>query len=144
MRMMRMTKVVINTCYGGFGLSEKGMREYAKRKGITLYVERKSYYNVYWTCPPEKCVGILSDAKWCNATLEERKKSNDAYEKCTLYEHDIPRDDPDLVAVVEELGNEASDKYADLRVVEIPDDVSWNIEEYDGKEWVSEIHRTWY
>jgi len=141
-----MTKVVINTCYGGFGLSEEGVREYAKRKGITLYKEKDEKFNltVYWTCPPEKRVGILSQADWYNATLEERKKSNEAYNKYTLYDRDIPRDDPDLVAVVKELGKEASDIYSDLRVVEIPDDVSWNIEEYDGKEWVSEIHRTWY
>jgi hypothetical protein len=28
-------------------------------------------------------------------------------------------------------------------VVTIPDDVAWTIEEYDGNEWVAEVHRTW-
>ena len=28
--------------------------------------------------------------------------------------------------------------------VEIPDDVEWQIEEYDGTEHISEKHRTWY
>lgn len=32
---------------------------------------------------------------------------------------------------------------ADLKIVEIPDDVEWVIEEYDGIEYVSEVHRTW-
>ena len=32
---------------------------------------------------------------------------------------------------------------SDLKVVEIPDDVEWEIEEYDGNEWVSEVHRCW-
>jgi hypothetical protein len=27
--------------------------------------------------------------------------------------------------------------------VDIPDDVKWEIEEYDGNEWVAEVHRTW-
>jgi hypothetical protein len=28
-------------------------------------------------------------------------------------------------------------------VIEIPDDVEWEVEEYDGLEWVAEKHRTW-
>ena len=27
--------------------------------------------------------------------------------------------------------------------VEIPDDVEWQIEEYDGSEWIAEKHRIW-
>ena len=88
-----MVKVVINNCFGGFGLSEDGMREYAKKKGASVM--------------------------------------------------DIPRDDPDLVATVEKLGGNASRAFANLKVVEIPDDVDWEIEEYDGSEWVAEKHRTW-
>lgn len=34
-------------------------------------------------------------------------------------------------------------EYAKLDIVEIPDDVDWTIEEYDGREWISEKHRTW-
>lgn len=30
-----------------------------------------------------------------------------------------------------------------LILEDIPDDVEWEIEEYDGLEWVSEKHRTW-
>ena len=33
--------------------------------------------------------------------------------------------------------------YSDLKVVEIPDDINWYIEEYDGLEHVAERHRTW-
>jgi hypothetical protein len=60
-----------------------------------------------------------------------------------LYDHEIPRDDPVLVGVVEELGEAASGNFANLNVVEIPADVNWYIEEYDGLEWVAERHRTW-
>ncbi len=56
---------------------------------------------------------------------------------------DIPRDDLQLVAVVEELGSEASAPSANLVIIEIPDDVEWVVEEYDGDEWISEKHRTW-
>lgn len=87
-----MPKIVINTCYGGFGLSEA-----AKKK------LRREIYS--WE-----------------------------------YEH---RTDPKLVAIVEKLGDKANGKYAELKVVEIPDGVDWTIEEYDGVEWVAEKHRTW-
>jgi len=53
------------------------------------------------------------------------------------------RDHALLVRVVEELGDKASGRCADLKVVEIPDDVEWEIDEYDGSEHVAEKHRTW-
>lgn len=48
-----------------------------------------------------------------------------------------------LVECVEKLGEEANGAFAELKVVDIPDDVEWEIEEYDGMEWVSEKHRVW-
>jgi hypothetical protein len=44
---------------------------------------------------------------------------------------------------VQELGEAANGQYAKLKVVTIPDDVEWTIEEYDGMEWIAEAHRTW-
>lgn len=59
------------------------------------------------------------------------------------YGYDITRNNKSLVEVVEELGEDAGGTYSDLRTVEIPDDVDWIIQEYDGIEWVAEKHRTW-
>jgi hypothetical protein len=56
---------------------------------------------------------------------------------------DIPRDDPSLVRLVEEMGEEANGCFAKLKVVEIPDGVDWEISEYDGWETIAEKHRTW-
>ena len=53
------------------------------------------------------------------------------------------RSDPDLISVIEELGEKANTEYSTLGVVEIPDDVNWYIEEYDGWESVHEVHRSW-
>ena len=37
----------------------------------------------------------------------------------------------------------ANGNHANLKIVEIPGDVKWHVEEYDGNEWVAEDHRTW-
>ena len=56
----------------------------------------------------------------------------------------LHRDDPILIEVVETLGKDSWGACAELTVVEIPDDVEWEIAEYDGKEHVAEKHRIWY
>jgi hypothetical protein len=33
--------------------------------------------------------------------------------------------------------------HARLKIIEIPDDIEWHIEEYDGLEHIDENHRTW-
>ena len=93
-----MPKIVINTCFGGFGLSEESLEDYKKRKNIT----DENFY--HW---------------------------------------DIPRECPDLVAMVEEGGTDVDGIYSELKVVDVPDDVNWFIHEYDGMEHVAERHRTW-
>ena len=56
----------------------------------------------------------------------------------------LRRADAKLVECVETLGEEADGRFAKLKVVEIPDDVEWEIDEYDGLESIHEIHRVWY
>lgn len=54
------------------------------------------------------------------------------------------RSNPALVKCVDELGKDANGDCACLQIIEIPDDVlEWEIEGYDGVEWVAEKHRTW-
>ena len=60
-----------------------------------------------------------------------------------FYANDISRDDSNLVKVVEELGKKANGDSSKLKIAEIPDGIEWEIEEYDGIEWISEKHRTW-
>jgi len=57
--------------------------------------------------------------------------------------YDIDRDDPVLVRLVEELGDEVNTRYSELKIVEIPDGIEWTVCEYDGLECVAEAHRTW-
>ena len=142
-----MTKVVINTCHGGFGLSHEGVLAYLNRRGVPVWVEENDKFGglipfTYYVVPPEQRIPGDPD-NWHDMTLAQRQAHNAAYSDTVFHARDLARDDPDLVAVVEELGNQASGRCAELKVVDIPDDVNWYIEEYDGREWVAERHRTW-
>ena len=59
------------------------------------------------------------------------------------YSNDDLRTDPKLIECIETLGYQASGRFADLKVVEIPDDVEWEIDNYDGIETIHEVHRVW-
>jgi hypothetical protein len=114
-------RVVINACHGGFSLSHAAILRYHELQGQTVYSESTEYADIllYYLDPADPSASAWTD-------------------------RDIARDDPYLVRVVEEMGGEAAGgPCAVLQVVEIPESVAWTIEEYDGLEWVSEVHRTW-
>lgn len=143
----KMKKVVINSTYGGFGLSPEGMTRYYEIKGQRLWIEVDKKYGGlgivhYWLVPPEERIKSREN-DFHTLSHDERKAYNEAYSKQCVYEANFERDDPVLIQVVEELGPKANGKHASLKIVEIPDDVEWQIEEYDGSEWVAEKHRTW-
>lgn len=77
------------------------------------------------------------------AEAEYRKLAGIPHDDEYWSNREIPRDDPYLVKVVRELGMGANGPHANLKIVEIPGDVEWTVEEYDGVEWVAEKHRTW-
>ena len=139
-------KIVINKCYGGFGLSHEAMMRYAEIKGITFYVEEDQFgMKTYWKTPKESRLDLILDESrnWSEMPIEKRQEFNRRYSEETLYANEIDRTDPALIQVVEELGKEADGQHAELKVVVIDDDVNWYIEEYDGTEWIAERHRTW-
>lgn len=106
-------KIVINRDFGGFGLSEEAHAFIAKRKG--------------WT---HACSDYDMDYWYSESGIE-------------VYDRQLPRTDLDLIAAVETLGADANGRYADLKIVEVPDGVDWYIHDYDGSEEVHERHRVW-
>ena len=77
------------------------------------------------------------------ASREERIKYNEEYENHDLANRPMERHDPLLIQVIEELGAAANGKSAELKIVEIPDHVEYEIHDYDGMESVEEKHRSW-
>lgn len=113
--------IVINAQYGGFDLSKEGALLYLDLAGIPYTLEPQQDRHTQ---------NMLGDRIMVNG--------KEFYAK-----FDIERDDPALVATVRRLGSKAGGDYATLKVVEVPAGVNWTIEEYDGKEWVAEVHRIW-
>lgn len=121
-----MTKVVINRCYGGFGLSTEAFEMLLQRKGIEYdKVPAKHAFN----------------GKDCDYYRKGHVGEDTHY--LWYYQFAKDRSDPDLIAVVEHFGENANGWASKLKIVEIPDDVKWYVEEYDGMEHVAEEHRTW-
>ena len=52
------------------------------------------------------------------------------------------RADKRLIAAIE-ASDQPNGRFADIKIVEVPDDVDWVILQNDGMEWVAEKHRTW-
>ena len=138
-------KVVINKCYGGFGLSHKAIMRYAELKNIKIYAfvsSNNDYgnnnYELYDEEKYQNTKGIFARLIYYSTNSDPKELNNYYFD-----EGKISRNDPVLIKIIEELKKEANGPYAKLQVIEIPDDVSWEIEEYDGIEWISETHQTW-
>lgn len=149
-------KVVINACFGGFSLSPEAELKLWERGVKEIGTPVDEYY------PPAE--REAEAARWptmsYRAVLEKwreykrtpkKKRARGMFltvfspdEQFVLGARDIRRDHPELIRVVEEMGEDANGACASLKVVEIPDGVSWHVEEYDGNEHVAEDHRTWY
>jgi antirestriction protein len=120
-----MTRVAINRCFGGFGISDKAFEKLLERKGIAFdKVDQK--------------VSSLFGASYYDAGY-----AGDENHYLSDYDFCQDRADPDLIAVIEELGKDSWGWASELAIVDIPDDVEWHIDEYDGLEHVAENHRTW-
>jgi len=111
-------KVAINSNFGGFSLSYEAM-EYMASKGSVPAREG----------------------------LEEASREFPNSSMMASYYEFTPRDcrtDPILISAIETLGpRKAGGRYAELKIVEIPDGISWYIEDYDGRETIHEDHRIW-
>lgn len=138
-------KVVINKCFGGFGLSAQAEDMYALLKEFVLYRYRQTKYlhrdgvEEYKRCDDDEDISFFSHT--CAKDLGE--KTTTLPDESYWSSNDIERADPLLIEVVEKLGEKANGEYAKLGIIEIPDGVEYEIKEYDGLEHIAEKHRTW-
>ena len=110
---MDVIKIAINRDYGSFDLSDGAYSFIAKHKNWQHACD--DYDHSYW--------------------IDERG--------VYIYASDLARNDPVLIQCIETLGDHANGPYSDIKIVEVPNDVDWYVDDYDGSEWVAERHRTW-
>ena len=138
-------KLVVNKCYGGFGLSDKAIEMIMNRKGLNCFKYKQTKYAHYdgvdeWT----RYETFDNHNMFVHYQTEDLGKTVDKLpNETSWYYGRLERDDVDLIAVVEELGTEAWGTFSSLKVVEIPDDVEWELDDYDGFETIHEVHRSW-
>jgi len=84
----------------------------------------------------------------CYGSFFLSHKARELYSKlnnlkeCLVDEFMLERNDPTLVKVVETLGSEANTPISSLVVIEIPDNVDWEIRSCDGREWIAVISQS--
>lgn len=120
-------KIVVNSCYGGFGLSDEAFDWLIMNKA--------------WTVTKYLKDGKTLKDKNAKLTLTDKPEFYGKY--WAVMERDELRIDKDVIECVERLGNKANGNHAILRIAEIPNNIKWEIDEYDGIESVHEEHRSW-
>jgi hypothetical protein len=114
------TKVVINACYGGFGLSDEAKREYLTRTGQDWYEEAEHVLDSGYT--------LRGPFFYVRRPGEE----DDLFSAS-----DVERTDPILIALIEEWGPErVGGKFSALEVQTITKGTLYRIDEYDGYEGI--------
>ena len=116
-------KIVYNSCYGGYSLSDKAI-DWLSEHGS----ERTKNFIA------QKRIEAKEIEDFTSASQER------IYNVTKFYVMDavrsfLKRHDPDLVAVVEALGKEVNGTFSELDIEEIDED-KYFIEEYDGRETV--------
>ena len=154
-------KVVINSCYGGYSISALAIKRLAELNNKPCFFFKTEFNNnksYHIPCSIEECKKSLffsaytvpnpdeytaSAKDWHEMSDEEKTEHNRRYDEISLDIRPSDRTDPLLIKVIEELGEDANGSCAKLTIVEIPDGIDYEIDEYDGIEHIAEKHRTW-
>lgn len=116
-------KIVYNDCYGGYTLSYKAI-DWLSEHGSE---STKNFIAQKWIEAKER--------EDFSSASQERIDNVTKFYVMDAVRSFLKRHDPDLVAVVEALGKEASGTFSELAIAEIDED-KYFIDEYDGRETV--------
>jgi hypothetical protein len=133
-----MVKVIINKCFGGFGLSHDAMKWLIEKKKWTIekhnIKENHKCMLIDYRDSQFNSLGIALNEE----VIAPTNKDDDWTKSIQLI-----RTHKDIIECVETLGSIANGSFAELKIVEIPDDIEWEIDEYDGIESIHEKHEVW-
>lgn len=119
-------KIAINKCFGGFDLSDE-VFEKLIQLGVPTYND--------WDKLPNNGDPWIMDKDDDRGILGRYSSNFRDYEK---------RNHPLLIQALEEVGlKNASGRFGKIVIVDIPDDIEYGIDDYDGIESIHETHRSW-
>lgn len=147
-------EVVINKCFGGFSISNEALFELIKMK--SKIVDKKTIKEYFGGKNPNPKFQRDWEQGWQKIKARLKLFREEFYADDFLgrllydneYAYSIKRDkkirnNADLIKVVKKLGDKANGHCAQLVIVKIPDNVKYEIDEYDGMESIHEKHRSW-
>lgn len=137
-----MKKVILNKCFGGFGLSKEAYELYAKKKGISVfhYIQENLKKEIYTYATDDN---RTFDFYFTKDFGDNVYISDEDFKEYFLNLDEKFREDKTLIEVVEELGEKANAFYSNLKIVEIPDDLDYVIDNYDGIETLHQKVKEW-
>jgi hypothetical protein len=137
-----MKKVILNKCFGGFGLSKDAYELYAKKKGISVfrYTQENLKKEIYTYATDDN---RTFDFYFTKDFGDNVYISDEDFKKYFLKLDEKFREDKTLIEVVEELGEKANVFYSNLKIAEIPDDLDYVIDNYDGIETLHQKVKEW-
>ena len=154
-----MKEVVINKRFGGYNVSHEASIDIFKYDNNVdkVYIYSAENYE------SDKCK-LIKDIKFNNGEFDndiddyvtyisskylgDNINRNEIKLDCVKFmlslTQNIKREDKRLIELIKEWGSErCSGNYSELKIVEIPDDVEYEIDDYDGCESIHEKHRIW-
>ena len=139
-------KVAVNRCYGGFDLSPKAVKMLMNRKGLNCFMYKQTKYK--FDSGKEEFTRIDETSEECGLGIYYVKndlgdRTDNIPKDSYWYYGDIDRTDEDLISVIEELGDGTNGRFGSIEVIKIPNDIEWEIDNYDGIETIHERHRSW-
>jgi hypothetical protein len=140
-------KIVLNKCYGGFGVSHEAIMRYGELKGVevVLYTNDEPHTGdstIFKRITVEEMEElsdwaisyVVNPPEGDTFEVDYDREDNEIPEFLSTYDFEKYRADPEFIQTVEELGKLASGRFANLVVVEIPDGAEYDISDYDGVE----------
>jgi len=122
-------KIAVNRCYGGFTINND-VAKLLKEKGVTITFVGEKYSD---GSGPKTSFGDEDYHYLSNDNFDIESDNYNAW-----------RADPRLIESIEKIGTDkAGGSSSEIEIVEIPDDIDWHIDDYDGIESVHEEHRSW-
>lgn len=135
-------KVVINKCFGGYGLNMKAQKEIARLKGMQLWFYTGSGRIA------ERLKMVKDEVEPFILVAVTKNFGNEAtwgeIDNFIFNAKELERNDKDLTQALENLGvKNCNTRFSELKIVKIPDGMEYEITDYDGVETLHEKHRSW-